>query len=543
MGDRAQMEFDVVIVGGGINGAAIARDAAMRGLRILLLERDDFASGASGKNGRMIHGGLRYLEQFEIGLVREALAERAALLKIAPHLVQRRDLIIPVRAGIGRPGWMVRLGLFALDLLSPRSTERHQYLDKAETLRRVASLKAEGLQGAAVMFDAFAQYAERLTLENIIDAVSHGAVVKNHTPAKRLLVKNGAVAGVVYTNDAGEEFEALAPIVVNATGAWVDEFLKAAIGKNQSLLGPAKGTFIAIAAFDGAPDGSVFFEASRDRRPIIVTPWNGLYLVGTTDERVVGPIDDVCASSSEVDYLLAELTHVFPAFKGRVEDVIYTYTGVRPLPRAGGVSSKVPRRHVVHDHAPAIEGLLSILGGKLSTFRSLAEETVDLIVKKLGKLRVACKTATTPLPGAVMWPSACKPVGFSIDQRSHARLEALYGSRADGVLSLVRQDQTLAHTIDPETGAIGAEIVFAVREEWASTFEDILVRRTMIGRNSTLGENALDRVAEIAADQLGWSPQRIEQNRDSYQRYIELSRSIPQSSRLSAPCAIAMGTA
>lgn len=534
------MEFDVIIVGGGINGAGIARDAAMRGLRILLLERDDFASGASGKNGRMIHGGLRYLEQFEVGLVREALAERATLLNIAPHLVERRDLIIPVRSGIGRPGWMVRLGLFALDALSPRASVRHRYLDKAETLRRVPSLKAEGLQGAAVMFDAFAQYAERLTLENIIDAVSHGALVKNHTPAKRLLVNNGTVSGVVYINESGEECEALAPIVVNATGAWADEFLQAAAGDAPPLLGPAKGTFIVIDAFDGAPDGSVFFEASKDGRPIIVTPWNGLYLVGTTDERVVGAIDDVCASTSEVDYLLAELTHVFPAFTGTVQHVLYTYTGVRPLPRAGGVSAKVPRKHIVHDHAPAIDGLLSILGGKLSTFRSLAEEVVDLIVKRSGRPRISCRTATAPLPGAVMRSSARKSAELSLDQRSHARLEALYGSRADLVLSLARQDNTLAQIIDPETGAIGAEIVFAVREEWASTFEDILVRRTMIGRNSSLGASAVDRVAEIAADQLDWSSERIEQNRDSYQRYIELSRGIAQSSRLSAPCAIAM---
>ncbi len=537
------MEFDVIIVGGGINGAGIARDAAMRGLRVLLLERDDFASGASGKNGRMIHGGLRYLEQFEVGLVREALAERATLLKIAPHLVKRRDLIIPVRSGIGRPGWMVRLGLFALDVLSPRGSVHHRYLNKAEALRRVPSLKADGLQGAAVMFDAFAQYAERLTLENVIDAAVHGAVVKNHTPAKSLSVVNGRVVGVVYANEAGEECVALAPIVLNATGAWADEFLQAATGKTSSLLGPAKGTFIVITTFEGAPDGSVFFEASKDRRPIIVTPWNGLYLVGTTDERVAGAIDDVSASYSEVDYLLAELTHVFPAFNGTMRHVLYTYTGVRPLPRAGGVSAKVPRRHIVYDHAPAMAGLLSILGGKLSTFRSLAEETVDLIVKKLGTPKIACRTATTLLPGAMTRPSGMETMDISLDQRSLLRLEALYGSRANHVIALAKQDRALTQVIDPETGAIGAEIVFAVREEWASTFEDILVRRTMIGRNSSLGANALDRVAEIAAEQLSWSPERIKQNRESYQRYIELSRGIAQSSRLSGPCAIAMGIA
>lgn len=536
-------QFDVIIVGGGINGAGIARDAAMRGLSVFLLERDDFASGASGKNGRMIHGGLRYLEQFEVGLVREALAERKVLLEIAPHLVARRDLIIPIRSGIGRPAWMVRLGLFALDLLSARRVTFHRYLDKAEALRRVPSLKAEGLRGAAVMYDAFAQYAERLTLENVIDAAVHGAVVENHAPVRRLLTSNGRITGVAYTNQAGQDCEASAALVVNATGAWADEFLHAATGTQSSLLGPAKGTFMVIAGFAGAPESSVFFEAATDRRPIIVTPWNGLYLVGTTDERVSGMIDDVRPSSAEVDYLLAELATAFPSFTGTADDVLYTYTGVRPLPRAGGVSTKVPRKHVIHDHAPAIDGLLSILGGKLSTFRSLAEETVDLILAKLARPKAPCRTATTPLPGGGNSGRGMAAAHAPIDGRSRARLDALYGSRAEEVLSLTTANPALAHVIDPETGAIGAEVVFAVRHEWATTFEDILVRRTMVGRNSSLGARAVDAVATIAAVHLGWSSERIEHNRRNYQRYIELSRDIPQSQRLSAHRAAATGTA
>lgn len=534
-------QFDVIIVGGGINGAGIARDAAMRGLKVLLLERDDFASGASGKNGRMIHGGLRYLEQFEFGLVREALAERSTLLKIASHLVERRDLIIPIHVGAGRPWWMVRLGLLALDLLSGRPSTFHRYLGKAEALKRVPSLNGDKLRGAAVMFDAFAPYAERLTLENAIDAAAHGAVVKNHTPVSRLLIVDGRVTGVVYSDDHGMQ-EALAPIVINATGAWADEFLREG-GTNSELLGPAKGTFLVIPNFAGAPDETVFFETKSDRRPIIVTPWNGHYLVGTTDVRVSGSIDEAGPSDAEIDYLLSELGQVFPAFKGTRQDILYTYTGVRPLPRAGGPSAKVPRKHIIHDHAPAISGLLTILGGKLSTFRSLAEEAVDLIHRKLGKPNIACRTATIPLPGARVLRDSDAVRHSPLDVRSTSRLAALYGSRANQVLALIGQDNALGRIIDSESGAIAAEVVFVAREEWAATFEDILVRRTMIGRNSALGMTAVDSAADIAADHLGWSAERIDQNRRDYRRYVELSRAFAQSPVHPAQRAAATGTA
>lgn len=534
-------QFDVIIVGGGINGAGIARDAAMRGLKVLLLERDDFASGASGKNGRMIHGGLRYLEQGEVGLVREALAERHTLLRIAPHLVKRRDLVIPIRAGIGRPTWMVRLGLFALDLLSARRSTFHRYLGREETLRRVPSFNPEGLKGAAVMFDAFAEYAERLTLENVIDAVAHGAVAMNHTDARRLVIDKGRVSGVVYLDTDGEERTANAPVVINATGAWADEFLGRAVGSTEKLLGPAKGTFVVIERFAGAPDGSVFFEARKDRRPIIITPWNGLYLVGTTDERVSGAIDDACASIEEIDYLLAELELCFPKAGRSVRDVLYSYTGVRPLPRATGASAKVPRKHVIHDHAPQLHGLLTILGGKLSTFRSLAEEVVDSVFKALDRRSPVCRTAERPLPGGLA--PHCLPTGARINSFGRQRLADIYGSRVNRVLALADQDPKLAESVDGESLAIGAEVVFAVREELAQTFEDILVRRTMVGRNSRLGLDALDAVAGIAKSHLGWSADRIKQNRDNYLRYVEVSKAFAQFPLHPAQRAAAMGSA
>lgn len=531
--------FDVIIVGGGINGAGIARDAAMRGLRVLLLERDDFASGASGRNGRMIHGGLRYLEQGEIRLVREALAERTTLLRIAPHLVKRRDLVIPIRSGTGRPGWMVRLGLLALDILSAQPSSFHRYVGKAEMLKRVPAFNPSGLKGGALMFDAFAEYAERLTMENVVAAAGSGAKVLNHTPVTRLLAESGRVSGVAFRSRDGQEQTASAPVVINATGAWADEFLDQAIDLAPGLLGPAKGTFIVVRPFEGAPEGSVFFEARADRRPIIVTPWNGLYLVGTTDEHISVRVDDATASQAEIDYLLDELTHCFPTFGRRAEDVLYTYTGVRPLPRASGASKKVPRSHVVHDHAPALPGLLTILGGKLSTFRSLAEEVVDRIFMMLNRRPPICRTAETSLPGGTAHDArAAHP---AIEGRSLRRLADIYGSRSQLVIALTDQDPELGKILDDETGAIGAEIVFAAREEWAQSFTDILVRRTLVGRNSQLGLNALEATARLAGTHLGWSADRIAASRDEYLRYVELSRMFTQTPGHSAQGAATMG--
>lgn len=531
--------FDVIIVGGGINGAAIARDAAMRGLKVQLLERDDFASGASGKNGRMIHGGLRYLEQREVGLVREALVERRNLLRIAPHLVKRRDLLIPIRSDFGRPAWMVRLGLFALDMLSAQPSTFHRYLGRAEVLRRVPAFNPFGLKGGALMFDAFAEHAERLTVENVIAASGLGATVLNHAPVTRLLADAGRVTGVAFRNQEGLEQIASAPVIVNATGAWADEFLGRTTGSTSSLLGPAKGTFIVVRPFDGAPSGSVFFEARADSRPIIITPWNGLYLVGTTDERISGPVDDAAASQAEVDYLLEELTHCFPTFACRRENVLYTYTGVRPLPRVAGASKKVPRSHVVHDHAPTIRGLVTVFGGKLSTFRSLAEGVVDRVFRILDRRSPACRTAAIALPGGSAFGMVSQHP--AIEARSLRRLADIYGSRSLLLLALVDQDAALGKIVDDESGAIGAEIVFAAREEWAQTFTDILVRRTMIGRNGQLGLNALDAAARLARTHLGWRQDRIARSWDEYLRYVELSQAFTQSPMHPAPGAATMG--
>jgi glycerol-3-phosphate dehydrogenase len=519
-------DFELIVVGGGINGSAIARDAALRGLNTLLIERDDFASGASGRNGRMIHGGLRYLEQGEVGLVREALRERSILLAMAPHIVRRRDVMIPVRRGVGRPAWMVRAGLTALDLLAFGSAPRHQFLSRAETLRRVPALNSQGLRGAALMFDAFAENAERLTIENLLDAAANGATIRNHSRVRRILSNGRAVAGVEYEDARGDVFTATAPLVVNATGAWGDEFLRGATGTNRQLLGASKGTFIVVAAFPGAPSGSVFFEAAADRRPIIVTPWRGLYLIGTTDVRVSGPIDEVRAEPAEIQYLLTEILGCFPDAGLTRQSILYSYTGVRPLPFATGASRKVPRHHIIHDHAPELDGLLTIIGGKLSTFRSLAEDALKVVANKVGRPLPACTTATRPLPGAQGTPDRARHAAeqASVSPLTARRLTELYGMRADRVLAYAIETPELAAVIDASTGAIAAEIVLAVREEWAQSFADILLRRMLIGRNGDLGVGALNRLEAVAARHLGWTTDRIKQNRSAYLRDASLSQ-------------------
>jgi glycerol-3-phosphate dehydrogenase len=532
--------WDVIVVGGGINGSGIARDAALRGLKVLLLEKDDFASGASGKNGRMIHGGLRYLEQGEIGLVREALHEREVLLRIAPHLVKPRALLIPIRQSVGRPFWMVRAGLLALDILAGWRAPRHAAIGRAETLRRVPTLDPQGLRGAAIMFDAVAEFSERLTIENLLDAAALGARVENYHRVDHVLLSHGKVEGVRYTDLlSGVSDEARAPIVINATGAWVDELLTASTGNNAQLLGASKGTFIVVREFAGAPTESVFFEARRDRRPIIVTPWNGLYLIGTTDSRIAGLVDDQKADQTDIDYLTSEVSDCFPAAQLGPDSVLYSYTGVRPLPFSGGASRKVTRRHVIHDHAATMQGLFSVLGGKLSTFRSLADDMLGSVLTKLGRRSQRCVTDIRPLPGAQTENydgfAAAFMQGGGLSLQTRRRLLSLYGVRSDLVVAMARQDPALAEVIDSETGAIAAEPVFAVKTEWAKTFTDILIRRTMIGRNSDQGAAVLPHLCRLAASHLGWDATRIDKNLEQYRAHIELGQRFAHDPALAAP--------
>ena len=393
------MRYDVIIIGAGINGAGIARDAAMRGLKVLLLDKGEIAGGTSSASTRLIHGGLRYLELFEFRLVRESLREREILLKIAPHLVRPLPIAIPIYKHSRRGLVTIRAGMIAYDLLSPgKSLPRHRMLSREETLKESPGLEAEGLLGSAVYFDAQVEFPERLVCQNVLAAKECGAEVITHAAVTKLLAENANVAGVEFSVE-GETRGAHAAVVVNAAGPWVDLVLEHAPVESPRLIGGTKGSHIVVPPFPGASKYAIYLEARSDRRPFFIIPWNGKYLIGTTDVRVEGDPDQVRTESWEIDYLLAETNFAFPSAQLTRDQILFTYVGVRPLPWTSNEDEQsITRRHFIREH-PQIRNLLSIVGGKLTTYRSLAEECVDLVFRKLQRPSPPCTTAEKSLTG------------------------------------------------------------------------------------------------------------------------------------------------
>lgn len=524
--DISSEPFDAVIVGAGVNGCGVARDAAMRGLGVLLLDKGDIAAGTTAASTRLIHGGLRYLEHGEVGLVRESLRERETLLRrVAPHLVRPLPMLVPVYEGRRRGRLTIRAGMLAYDLLSSSKTlPRHRMLTAAEALRHAPGLEPGGLRGAALFHDAQVEYAERLAVENALDAQAQGAAVLTYARAERLLVEGGAARGVIFKDLlGGATHEARASVVLNAAGPWVDEVLEGSGAEGQRLIGGTKGSHIVVRAFEGAPRAAVYAEAVEDGRPFFVVPWDDKFLIGTTDERYAGDLDRVEADGREVEYLLRETNRVLPSARLTPGDVLYTYSGVRPLPRvAEGQESGITRRHFIK---PAnMPGLFSIVGGKLTTYRALAEEAVDLIFRTLGKIPPPCRTADTPLPGAAVEDFDAFRHDFrarsTLPPKSTARLLRVYGVRAGEVLRLAQADAELAEVISEETGSIGAEVVYAFREEMAETLADCLMRRTMVGLNGSVGLDALERAAHLAQKFLGWDDGRASCEVEAYRSYV-----------------------
>lgn len=527
-----ETEFDLIVVGAGINGAGIARDAALRGLRVLLLDKGDVASGTTSWATRLIHGGLRYLEHREFGLVRESLTERETLLRIAPHLVRPLPLLIPIYRGDQRGPLLVRAGMIAYDLLSHgKSLPRHRLLGRRAALRRAPGLAGSGLRGAALYHDGQVEYAERLAVENVLDAVAHGASVGTYHAVEDILTQDGRVIGVAGCDAlTGEPFRFFAPVVVNVAGPWVDEVL-AATGDAPRLIGGTKGSHIVVGPFPGAPSDALYAEARRDGRPFFIVPWNGLYLIGTTDTRYDGDLDRVVADDWEIDLLLAETNRVIPDANLTRGDVLYTYAGIRPLPFAPDAKEgSVTRRHEVRDHARSggPRGLYAIVGGKLTTYRELAEQAVDAALKGLGRPVVASETATAPLPGgrtSGSWTefsdAFIKESGLS--RQSSAHLLRVYGARATELLATATTPE-LREVFDPLTGAIAAEVPWAFEVEGASTLADATARRTMTGLNANAGIGADVAAANVARRTLGWSAERAAREVEDYRRWVRRYR-------------------
>jgi glycerol-3-phosphate dehydrogenase len=477
--------------------------------------------------------------------VRESLRERERLLHIAPHLVHPMSFLLPIYEGHKRGPALIRMGMMAYDALSlDKSLERHRMLSRDEALRREPGLRQEGLRGAAAYYDAQAEYPERLALENALDARRMGAVVLPYMRVTGLETAGGApprVTGVALRDELhGDEHRARGALVVNAAGPWVDAVLASgpnAPAPSSPLIGGTKGSHLVVAPFPGAPREAVYSEALEDGRPYFVVPWSGRYLIGTTDTRYDGDLDDVVATDEEIAYRIGETNRLIPGASLTPEQVLYTYAGVRPLPagsgRDGDEEGAITRSHVVHDHASRegegrLEGLVSIVGGKITTYRRLAEETVDLAVKKLERRAPKCRTHEIPLPGATAYPFGGFRERFratsGLPLETADRLLRIYGTRAAEVLDFADGAPELREPFDHDSGAIGAEVVFSLRTELAETLADVIQRRTLVGYNAHVGLDAVDAAAGIAVRHLGWSEERATREAEALRAQVAALR-------------------
>lgn len=526
-------QFDVVVIGAGINGLGIARDAAERGLSVALVEQEDFCAGVSAWSGRLVHGGLRYLEHGDILLVRESLRERELLFKVAPHLVKPVRLIMPFYSRNKRPSWLIRLGMIAYDVLSfDKSVKAHRVLSRTAVKSRFTGMAVEGLSGAALFTDGQVEYAERLCVELAVEAARAGASFFLHSQVTRVVTESGRVTGVEMRNSSGETQQLRAAITINAGGPWVDAVLRGEdaskpVVESQRLIGGSKGSHIIVDAFPGAPTDVVYYESQTDGRLVLVIPWMGRYLIGCTDRRFEQDPDSARAEQDEIDYLLTEANTLMPEAKLSKEDVLYTYSGVRPLPYAPGVAEwKIPRSHIVLDHASTgYPGLLSIVGGKLTTYRQLAEDATDDVVKQLGRGAKHPVSKHSPFPGADVADLAAFEKEFMqstlVEKDSLARLFSLYGVRAQQVLDLVVAKPELAERFDPQSSAIAAELIFAVESEFAETLTDVFARRILLAFEPGHGLEGASRAAHILGKQLGWTAKTRQAQEQGYKLWLD----------------------
>ena len=518
----AAEEFDVVVVGGGITGAGCALDAATRGLRTALVERGDFAIGTSSRSSKLVHGGIRYLEQKEFGLVREALAERQIALRNAPHLVHVLPFLIPV---LTRDGLIDRriarlLGgvLWMYDLSGGlRIKKAHRRLSREDALARVPTLRADSVASAYLYFDAQADDA-RLTLSIVRTAAEHGAVAVNHAPAVAMLKQpSGRVAGVQIDAD-GRIIDVRARVVVNAGGVWSDDVRALDEGAHPASLRPAKGVHITVPWESVRNEIAMVVPVPGDQRSVFVVPWGTYTYIGTTDTDYEGSLDDPRCTSEDVAYLLRAVNRaiVEPITEN---DVVATWAGLRPLLRAGDDerTADLSRRHGIRVSGA---GVVTITGGKLTTYRAMAEDTVDQVDQLLDGAHRRCRTKRLPLLGAAGYhdpPEGAAPRTVHLARR--------YGTEASTVQGLLARDPALAEPLVPGLPYLKAEAVFAVRAEMARTLDDVLDRRTrarLLDRDATWA--AAESVARLLAPELGWDDDDVARAVEEYRAELDAER-------------------
>jgi glycerol-3-phosphate dehydrogenase len=527
--------FDLLVVGGGIVGAGVARDAAMRGMSVALVEQRDLAFGTSSRSSKLVHGGLRYLEQGEFSLVFESVSERRVLLEIAPHLVQPLGFLFPIFQQSRFGPLAVNLGMWLYDGLSLfRSPKIHRNLSTRDVADEEPVLSREGLRGAQLYFDCATDDA-RLVLENALDAARLGATLHTwHRVEHFLREAAGHVTGAhVRDTILGVESDIHARVVINATGPWTD----ATRGKADAppLLRRTKGVHIVVDRARLPLRHAVVCAHPGDGRVLFAIPWRERAYVGTTDTDWAGDPADVAADAADVTYLLRAANHHFPTARLGAEDVIATWAGLRPLVSADGSASSVSREHVI---VVDPDGLITVAGGKLTTYRKMAAELVDRAVAMLRLCGAPpppseAHTARVPLPGAVGWPedddagrvAALVLDAHALDRDIADHLVATYGTRAIDVARFVAEDPARAERLVEGRPEILGQVDWAVRDEHARRVEDVMMRRTQLYfRDLDQGLGAAPAVSARMATLLGWSEARRAEELERYHEEVATSR-------------------
>jgi glycerol-3-phosphate dehydrogenase len=516
--------YDVLVIGGGITGAGVARDAAMRGLRTALVERSDFASGTSSRSSRLIHGGLRYLEHAWLHLVFESSRERRTLIRIAPHLVRPLGFTWPVYDEARVPLWKLGAGLMLYDALAlfRNVGGNHQRLTADEVLECEPSIRREGLRGGARYFDA-ATNDVRLTLANARGAARAGATVINHAEVQSLRRAGSHVTGArIVDRIAGGLVDITARVVVNATGPWSDTIRRMADPRATTALRGTKGVHIALPRERVGNRDALTILSAVDGRVMFVLPAGAFTIVGTTDTDYLGPTDEVRATRADVDYLLRSTNAYFPNAKLEPGDVIAAWAGIRPLVAGGGSDpGSTSREHSIRWTAP---GLLTVTGGKLTTYRSMAAAVVDHVAQTLGVTARRAPTAREPLPGGDM-----SSLEAEIDAARAAigiaplaeHLVRNHGTDWRSVWAIVGSNTALSAPVVPTLPYIVAELHHAVEHEMSLTLGDLLIRRLQIAfETRDHGIAAAPAAARAVGPLLGWSAEEYERQLAEYRAEV-----------------------
>jgi len=509
--------FHVVVIGGGINGVAVARQCARAGKRTLLVEQNDFASGVTSRSTRIIHGGLRYLEHAELGLVRESVRERERLLRERSHLIHPVHFLFLLNEQSQRSALKVRAGLWLYQRFGRRKSSPLSEME----LKRVERALDAGHQWSIFNYeDAQCEFPERLVAEWMTEAAEAGAVVRNHSEVLAVNVASGRAQGVLLRDRiSGKDERVDAGWIFNCTGPWADRICqRSAVRTSKPMLGGVRGSHIVLPRFSGAPSVALYTEAA-DGRPVFVLPWNEQVMVGTTEVADTGDPGKTAPSGEEIEYLLRTVVKLFPKAKLSAHDIKYAFAGVRPLPNSrGNKTSAVTRRHFLRDHTP--EGaarLISVIGGKLTTASSLARECA----RKIG-IAVPEPSLVAMGGGSSLDPMLDHEVlniarAGSVSEETARGMMEWHGPRAMDIARMALVSAELRAPICPHSSHIVAEVVEAYRKEFAVTLGDVLLRRLPVALGACWSESCSREAALRIGAVLGWNGQDLGANLESFE--------------------------